>query len=119
MPDPLIIQAGTLRHLISILAPSSTRDAAGQPISTWTTVLTTRASIVNSTPGAYKQPFAGNILAAESTDFITLRYPAVDIQPGMRVAFGDNLYIIQAVDNVQRRNRVLILAAMVLDGDSE
>ena len=118
--DPLYIDAGSLRHSIQIQAPSSTRDAVGQPVSTWNVVLTTRAKIENTNSRTFKESFSNNALASQSTDVLTIRWPgaAVDLKPDMRVIFGDNTYLVQAVDNVLRRNRKVVLACVVIDGDS-
>jgi SPP1 family predicted phage head-tail adaptor len=113
--DPTIIQPGTLKHQVTIQAPSSTRDTAGQPGVTWTTVLTTRAAIEGTASLTFKFSFQNSTLAANATDCITIRYPAVPIAPGMQVLFGDNAYIVQAVDDVNRRHRVLILACVGVD----
>ena len=120
MPDLLYIQAGELRHAIQVLEVSATRDAAGQPISTWTSVLSTRAKIESTSGRSYKESFAGNALASQSTDLITIRWPGpgITLKPGMRVTFGDNTFLVQAVDNVLRRDRVVRLACLVIDGDS-
>lgn len=120
MTDPLYIQAGELRHKIVIQSPSSVRDAAGQPVSMWNTVLTTRAKIENSNSRTFKDSFSNNALASQSTDIITIRWPgsSVDIKPDMRVIFGDNTLLIQAVDNVLRRNRKVVLACIQIDADS-
>ena len=48
MLNPLYLRAGELRHAVQIQSASSTRDAAGQPVSTWNVVLSTRAKIENS-----------------------------------------------------------------------
>jgi SPP1 family predicted phage head-tail adaptor len=118
--NPLCIQAGDLRHAITIQSPSATRDAAGQPISTWDTVLSTRAKIENTGSYSYKESFSANALAAQCTDLITIRWPgkAITVEPGQRIVFGDNTYLIQLVDNVLRRNRVVRMACLVIDGDS-
>jgi SPP1 family predicted phage head-tail adaptor len=120
MTDPLYIQAGELRHQIQIQAPSSSRDSAGQQISTWNVVLNTRAKIEGSNSRTYKESFANNAFASQSTDILTIRWPggAVTIEPDMRVIFGDNTYLIQAVDNVQHRNRKVVLACIMIDEDS-
>ena len=118
--DPLYIDAGSLRHLVQIQAPTATRDAVGQPMSAWATVLTARARIENTNSRTFKESFSGNALAAQSTDVLTIRYPgsAIDLVPGMRVIFEDNTYLVQGVDNVLRRNRKIVLACLVIDGDS-
>jgi SPP1 family predicted phage head-tail adaptor len=117
--DPLFLPAGSLRHIVTVQSPSSTRDSAGQPISTWTTILTTRAQIESTTGSAYKELVQDGAIAAQSTDVFTLRWPgsSVDLQPGMRVLFQDNTYIVQAVDNALRRNRVVKLFTMAIDSD--
>ena len=119
--DPLYIAPGDLRHSITIQAENTAdRDAAGQPVSTWETVLTTRAKIEDSGSASYKDLFQNNALAAQSTDLITIRWPgsSITIAPGQRVIFGDNSFLIQAIDNVLRRNRKLRLACLIIDETS-
>ena len=113
--DPTQLAAGRLRHSITIQKPSSTRDSAGQPGVTWSTVLATHAAIEGTSSLTFKFSFQNSTLAANATDCITIRYPAVAIAPGMRVLFGDNAYTIQDVDDVNRRHRVLILACVGVD----
>src|SRR5258708_3237989 len=109
--DPTIIQPGSLRQSITIQQPSTTRDAAGQPVSTWTNVLTTRAKIEGTTSNTYKELVADGAIASQATDVFTLRWPgsSIDLKPGMRVQFQDNLYLVQAVDKILRRNRIVKL----------
>lgn len=123
MPDPLFIQPGELRHKVSVQAApdgAGARDSAGQPIANWNTILTTRAKIEGTNSRTFKESFAGNALASESTDVLTIRWPgaAIDLRAGMRVLFGDNTYLVQGVDNVLRRNRKVVLACLLIDGDS-
>ena len=120
MPDPLIIQAGTLRHTVTIQASNSTRDAAGEPLDTWNAVLTTRAAIESTLTATYKESFSQNAFSSQSTDLITMRWPgaSISIKPGQRVTFNDKTYLIQAVNNVQERNRALRLACIQIDGAS-
>lgn len=116
MFDPLVIEPGKLRHNIVIQSPSTTRDASGQPGATWSVLLTTCASIESTSSLTFKFSFQNNTLASESTDCITMRFnPSAVIAPGMRVVFGDLTYLINAVNNVQERNRVLILACTGID----
>lgn len=118
--DPFVIDPGTLRHSVQIQAPSSTRDVVGQPVATWTEVWDTRAAIDNTNSRTFKDSFSSNALASQSTEMLSIRWPGatIDILPGMRVIFGDITYLIQAVDNVQRRNRRLNLACIVVDEGS-
>jgi len=118
--NPLYLSAGDLRHSVTIQKPSATRDDAGQPVSTWTNVLVTRAKIEGTTSNAYKEFVQDGAIASQATDVFTLRWPgsSIDLAPGMRIQFRDNTYLVQAVDNVLRRNRVVKLFCMVIDGDS-
>ena len=118
--NPLLLPAGDLRHAITIQQPSTTRDAAGQTVSTWTTVLTTRAKIESTTSNAYKELVQDGAIASQATDVFTLRWSgsSIDLKAGMRIQFGDNTYLVQAVDNVLRRNRVVKLFCMAIDADS-
>jgi len=117
--DPTIIKAGTLRHQITIHAPSPSRDAYGQLGSVWSPVLTTRASIEGTSSLTFKFSFQNSTLAANATDCITMRYPSVNIAPGMQVVFGDQLYLIQDADDINRRHRVLVLACVGVDTGSQ
>jgi SPP1 family predicted phage head-tail adaptor len=121
MADPLQLQAGDLRHSITITEASSTRDSYGQPISTWNTVLTTRAKIEGTTSNTYKQLIQAGVVSADTTDIITIRWPgsAVFLTPDMRVVFGDQTFLIQGIDNVLRRNRVVKLFCMAIDQASQ
>ncbi len=118
--NPLAVNPAEYRHNVQVQQPSTTRDAAGQPVSTWDVVLSQNAKIDNTSSLAYKQSFQGNALATQSTDLISIRWPGPDIniKPGMRVLFGDNVFLVQAVDNVLRRNRIVRMACLLIDGDS-
>jgi head-tail adaptor len=118
--DPLLIDPGELRHQVQIQKASATRDAAGQPISTWDVVLTAYAKIDGPAGRGYRESFANNVLSSEASDFITIRWPglSITVAPGMRVIFGNNTYLIQAVDNVLHRNRKVNLACIQVNEDS-
>jgi SPP1 family predicted phage head-tail adaptor len=119
--DPLYINPGELRHTVTIQAPDTADpDAYGQSTTNWKSLLTTRAKIESTDSASYKDSFAQNAIAAQSTDLITIRWPGASIvvAPGQRVIFGDNLYLIQSVDNVLHRNRKVRLATMMVDENS-
>jgi hypothetical protein len=51
---------------------------------------------------------------------LTIRWPgaSITLAPGMRVVFGNNTYLVQAADNVLHRNRIVRLACLMVDEDS-
>lgn len=119
MFDPLEINPGDLRCLIQVQSPDFTADGYGaQSVnpSSWTTQLTCKAKIENTNSRTFRESFSGGDLVSQSTDVITIRWPgaSINVKPGWRVVFGDNAYTIQAVDNVQRRNRKLVLACAIV-----
>jgi head-tail adaptor len=116
--DACQIQPGTLKHSITIQEPSTSRDPAGQLNASWTTLLTTRAAILSTASNSFRFSFSDNALAANATDLIQMRWPSVAIVPGQQVVFGDQVYEVAAVDDVQRRHRVLNLAVVGLDTGS-
>jgi head-tail adaptor len=123
MPFPAyVINPGELRHKVEIQAASTAPDSRGLSVAptTWTAVLTTRAKIESIGAAAYKQTVKSGALTSESTDLITIRWPgaSIVIRPNMRIVFGTNIFLIQAVDNVEHRNRILKLACMQVAADS-
>lgn len=117
MDDVVFVDPATLRFHVQIQSPGKCADEFGEPVEQWQTILSTRAGIENTTGLAYKHSFQDNTQASESTDLITIRWPgrAVTVEPGQRVVHGRDVYTVQAVDNVKRRNRVLRLACLAVD----
>jgi SPP1 family predicted phage head-tail adaptor len=115
--DPLDLPAGSLRHSITIQAPSSTRDASGQPSQTWTPILTTRAAIRALSA---REQVQNNQIAAQSTHEIKIRWPgsAVRLVTGQRIVFGTTCFWIQDIDNILERNRVVRLTCLTVDSAS-
>lgn len=118
--DPLYIAAGDLRQMVTLQSPSATRDESGQPIDIWDDVLTTRAKIEGTTSNSYRELVKDGAIASQSSDVVTIRWPggAINLTPGMRVQYGDNTLLVQAVDNVLRRNRLVKLFCMQIAADS-
>jgi head-tail adaptor len=65
-----------------------------------------------------RQPFQEGFVSVVAHR-ITIRFPghSYPITDGMRVVKGSAVYLIQAVENVQERNRVLHLNCIRIDGD--
>jgi SPP1 family predicted phage head-tail adaptor len=122
MRDPLAIDAGQLRHQVTVQAQAGaavpaavTGMIAAQGEAGWADVLTCMAAIRTLSAGEKYQ--AGQDVA-QVTHEITVRWPGDSVVVGgqMRVLFGARKFTIQAVDNVLERNRVLKLMCMEIDG---
>ncbi len=110
MHDPLTIEAGILRHAVSIQTQTTAQDSFGQQRTTWTSVLDTRASIRTLT---LSERSSASGFVSEATHLITMRYQsAVALTAGMRVAYETHTYLLQAVENVLERNRVITCLAL-------
>jgi SPP1 family predicted phage head-tail adaptor len=113
--DPLAIPAGALRSAIQIQSQSATQDAYGQPVATWTTFLSVFAAIATVSS---REVYQASQFVSQVTHRVTIRWPgtSVVIEEGQRVVYGTHTYLIQAVENVQERNRVLNLMCLEIDG---
>lgn len=116
MPDPLVIQPGTLRHSVTVQSPDYVADAIGgmsvAPTS-WTTVRTTFAAI--DTAGGREMAQAAQIVSQVS-HVVKLRWTRTVIKAGYRVLFAGRFFTVQYAENVQERNRVLKLYCLEVDG---
>ncbi len=109
-----MIRLGPMRFQVVIQQRSTTQDAAGEPINTWSTFATRRAA-VQRTPG--------NELVGSDTR--NGRVPTVfrlrwldGVVPGMRVLFDSRLFnILSAVDQAELGEE-LILTTEELVGES-
>lgn len=119
MPTDLYMPAGALRHAVTILAPSASADASGEPVQTWSTLMTTRASMRALT---IREQVQDSQLVSQATHMILIRYVgnANRIVSGQRVVrvLGGDVFLIQGVDNVLYRNRVLKLTCLIIDAAS-
>jgi SPP1 family predicted phage head-tail adaptor len=111
--DPLALNAGDLRYSIAIQSRSTTPDSFGQPVTTWTTIRNTRAAIERSSGNELAQ--SGD-LASQQIYTIKMYWNSIPVGPGMRVVSGADSYHVQGVENVQKRNRVLKLTCLEIDG---
>jgi len=100
-----MIRAGELRHRVTIQQKSVTRNTFGEEIVTWQDVATVWAAIE---PLRGREFFESQQVNAEVTTRIRIRYRP-GITPTMRVVYGSRIFDIQAVINVEERNRELHL----------
>lgn len=117
--DPLIIPSGALRNAIQIQSQSTTQDSFGGEIATWSTVLSCFAAIETMRTGEqFQEGFVSQVVHR-----ITIRWPgpSVPILANMRVVVDpvpggqSSVYEIQAVENVQQRNKIVRMTCLEID----
>jgi SPP1 family predicted phage head-tail adaptor len=100
------MEAGKLRHKLTIQQKTITTDAFGGAIETWSDMAVNVWASV--------EPLSGRELAtaqsvyAETTVKITMRYLS-SVIPAMRIVFEGRFYNIQSVVDVDMRHRELII----------
>lgn len=109
----MAIQAGKLRHKITIEALTETRNSSGGEKFIWQPICTVQAEII---PLSGKSLFAAQQNHSEVTGIIKMRFRA-DITAKMRAVYNNKIYSIHALINVGERNKELHL--MVSEGVRE
>ena len=102
------MRAGPLRHVIVIEQPTETLNALGEPVQTWTTFASPRASIEHREVG---ERFSdGRIFSERRTRFGLRWLNGVTAQ--MRVRYAGRLFDLKPPDDVRERHRELVLWAV-------
>lgn len=117
--NPLALDAGVLRHQITIQSQSTAQDPeTGEPSQVWNHVLTTMAAISTASSREMYQTGAAGQFVAQVTHIVKIRWPGASIMiaGGMRVTLGTRTFAIQTVENVQERNRVVNLMCLEVNG---
>jgi head-tail adaptor len=111
----LIVDAGELRHPITIKSPSSTPGPYGASVtpSSWTEVRQTWAAIY--TAGGRETSQASQ-LVSEVSHVVKVRWSPAVLKAGYQVAFGSRTFTVLYMENVLERNRVLLLYCKEVDG---
>jgi len=99
------MRAGTLRNYVIIQSATESFNSSGELILTWATFATVWAEIV---PLVGREYFASKQVNAEVSAKVRLRYTA-GITPEMRIIDGTKTYQIEAVINIDNRNKELVL----------
>lgn len=99
------MQAGELRHRVTIQELVDGQDPSGQPIQTWQDVATVWAAVE---PLRGREFWDAQQVAAEETVRIRIRYRA-GIETAMRAVWNGVPYALQAVTDVDGRHRELEL----------
>jgi len=98
------MNAGDLRHRVTLQRPGGTRDAVGERQTSWTSVATVWASVVPTSTGE-------RMIAAQAHSFIThrvtIRYGSewAGIDASWRVLFGARAMPIEGVRNLEEDGR--------------
>lgn len=107
-----LVRSGELNRRVTLQQRSSAQDSFGEPVASWTDVMTLWAGI---------QPLSGRELelaqklASEVTHRITVRYQAsladTRVVAGMRALYKGRVFNIQAVMNEDEANVLIHLMA--------
>lgn len=102
------MRAGRLRASITVQRQATTQDSYGQRNNTWTTLLTTRASIE---PISGREFFLQSGEQAEVSTRIRLRYSvaADTIRPSDRIAADGKIYNIHAIMPDPKSRELLLM----------
>lgn len=106
------IDAGALDRQLLIEAATKTRDAAGQTVETWSTLATIRGQrlALRQNQKAEARPTAvdkGPGIALVATARYLVRWRS-DLQIGMRVTVDGSIMFIDAIEQPDRRQTVIL-----------
>lgn len=108
------MRAGLLRKQVVIQQPSATQNTRGEEIPSWATFLTVRAAIE---PLNGRELLAAQSIESQVTTKITIRYQS-GITPDMRIKYGSRYFDIQAIQNIEERNRMIEMQCIERVGES-
>jgi SPP1 family predicted phage head-tail adaptor len=101
------MRAGTLRHRVEIQQAEITRDSFGDEQEVWTAHATVWAAIL---PLVGREYFTAQQTVNEEMFRLQMRY-VPGVQPAMRLVFGERVFNIRAIQNLEERNRELVIMA--------
>lgn len=97
------MRAGELRHPLTLQQATDVQNTRGEAIPTWSDVADVWGAIE---PLSGREGFAANQMYASATHRIRIRYRS-GVVPKMRFTKGSRVFEIDAVLNVDERNREL------------
>jgi len=100
------MQAGNLRHRVTIQQVTETRDDMGGVTQTWSTFAASLHAEIAPLSG--RELLLARQVNAETTHRIRLRYRA-GITPKMRVLFGSRIFAIESVLDTDERGIEVVL----------
>ena len=104
------MQAGELRHKITIISVAKTTDSEGIAQETTETVRTCYAAIEHRNPS---EKWAHGKIEPDVTDLFTVRYSS-DVTREMRIVYSSKTYEILGVEDIRERHEFLLIQAKVV-----
>lgn len=101
-------RAGTLNRPVQIQTRTTTTDAEGNSVATWTTTATVWAAI---NPLSTQERIQAGQLEEDISHVLTIRYPAA-ITHESRILYGMRVFDVRTVLNVGEANAVLEVACV-------
>lgn len=114
--DPLAFDAGELRHPIAMLHVSSTQDGFGQPLRNWGPPYRSTMASIRLLSG--QELFQSQEFTSAAQIRIRTRWTDGNTVPGDRITWLAHTYVVQIVNDVLGRHRVLELTCLEIDGAS-
>lgn len=99
------MQAGKLRHQVTLQSNTPTRNNGGELVESWSTWATVWASVE---PLDGREYFNAQQVTSEVTTRIRMRYRD-GVTPQLRVAWRNRIYQVHAVIRVEERDREIHL----------
>lgn len=106
------VRAGQLDRYVDVQQRSTTPDAIGQPVNTWTTIKSVYAGI--AALSAVKRGIAG-LVVTDVTHQITVRYDPIFADPRIaatyRIVYAGRIFEVLGVENVDEKNSMVMIDA--------
>lgn len=100
------MEAGKLRHRIDIESPEHSRDEDGNNVTVWEALYESVPAEIINTGGS--ETINGKQVQADASTKITIRY-LPGISSRHRIKHNQQIWNITFVDNIDQRNRELVL----------
>lgn len=97
-----------LRHYVTIQQITETRGADGSVVETWGTFANVWADV---RPVSGSENFAAQGITASTVHLVDIRYLS-GVVPKMRVLWGERVFEIESVRNIEERDRWMTLACV-------
>lgn len=105
-------RAGNRRHQVQVQQRSTGRDALGGVTDEWTTLFVTAVGIA---PLGGREVLAAQAIHAEASHSIEATYRSEWADPvraaGFRIVLGTRIFNVRNVQNVEQRNREILIIA--------